>query len=302
MDENHNYSAEELNSVINTTWGVNGNKQSNGISYAIDGEKKGPLNPLMLRLQKMELLNADLVELLDQQTERLDEVVSANTKSISVIAHDLRIPFSGILAALEMMKDNLVNHNADELERYIDIASDSAHSAINLLDNLVQWAMLQNNGLEFNPVKINLKEYIEGEIENINISAKQKQISLNCSITPDLNVYIDLQMVSTVLRNLISNAIKFTDTGGNITVSARKCSPYVEIVVTDNGMGISSEDQKSLFNNENIQLGPLTRNRQGLGLGLKLCREFAERHGGHISFESKLGKGSKFKFSLPCNI
>jgi two-component system, sensor histidine kinase and response regulator len=114
-----------------------------------------------------------------------------------------------------------------------------------------------------------------------------------------LNVYLDLQMARTIMRNLISNAIKFTNSGGEITVNARVRHPNVEIAVTDNGIGMSSEDQNSIFKNEDIFLGPLTRNRQGSGLGLRLCREFAVKHGGQISLESKPGKGSKFTFSLP---
>ena len=300
MKENQTFYPDEFNAAIKTTKGINGNSQSNGIPYSIEGEKIRLFNPLMLRLQEMERLNANLEKLLDQRTKKLAEVAAANDKSISVIAHDLRSPVCNVLTVLELIKDKLNHHNTGEIEQYIKIASGSAHSAINLLDNLAEWAMLQNKGQKFNPVKTNLRKFIGGEIENLSTYAKHKQISLNFSITPDLNVYIDLHIVSTILRNLISNAIKFTDAGGKITVSARECNSYVEIAVTDNGIGISSKDQKRIFKNENILLGPLTRNRQGTGLGLKLCKEFAGMHDGHISLESKLGKGSKFKFSLPC--
>ena len=299
MEKNQTLYPDEFNAAIRTKKGINGNSQSNGVPYSIEGEKLRPLNPLMLRLQKMERLNANLEKLLDQRTKKLAGVVAANAKSISIIAHDLRSPFCTALTALELIKYKLVHHNTREIENFIEIAAGSAHSAINLLDNLAEWAMLQNKGQKFSPVKINLKQFIVDEIENLSTYAKHKQISLNFSITPDLNVYIDLQMVRTILRNLISNAIKFTDAGGKIKVSARECNSYIEIAVTDNGIGISSEDQKFIFKNENIFLGPHARNGQGSGLGLKLCKEFAEMHGGHISLESKLGKGSKFKFSLP---
>ena len=299
MKENQTFYPDEFNAAIKTTKGINGNSQSNGIPYSIEGEKLRPLNPLMLRLQKMERLNANLEKLLDQRTKKLAGVVAANDKSISVIAHDLRSPFCNVLTALELLKHKLDLNNTGEIEQYIKIASSSAHSAINLLDNLAEWAMLLNKGQKFNPVKINLQELIRNEIENLSADAKHKQISLNFSITPDLYVDIDIQMARIILRNLINNAIKFTDDGGKISVSARECHPYVEIEVTDNGIGISSENQKRIFKNENILLGPQSSKRQGSGLGLKLCKEFAEMHGGHISVESKSGKGSKFKFSLP---
>ena len=299
MKEKQTYYPDKSKAPIKTTNGINGNSQSNDTTYAIEGEKYISFNPLMLRLQKIEAINSNLLETLDQRTKELAEVVDANAKSICVIAHDLRSPFCTALAALELLKANLVHHNTDSIEHFVKIASGSLHSAINLLDNLAEWAMLQNNGQKFSPVKTNLQELIRSEIENLSTYAKQKGISLNFSITPDLNVIIDLQMARTILRNLISNAIKFTDDGGEITVSAIECQPYVEIAVTDNGIGISSEDQKCIFNDENILLGPHASNRQGSGLGLKLCKEFAEMHGGYISVESKLGEGSTFKFSLP---
>ena len=299
MKEKQNYYPDEFNAAIKTANGINGKSQSNGNSYAINGEKRISLNPLMLRLQKMETINTNLLGTLDQRTKELAEVVDANTKSISVIAHDLRSPFCAALMALELLKDNLDHNNAGEIEHFIKSALGSVNSAINLLDNLVEWAMLQNNGLKINPVRINLQELVRSEVEKLSTVANQKQINLNFSITPDLYIDIDIQMARIILRNLINNAIKFTDEGGEISVSARECHPYVEIEVTDNGIGISPENQKRIFKNENIHLEPQSRNRQGSGLGLKLCREFAEMHGGHISVKSKLGKGSKFKFSLP---
>jgi signal transduction histidine kinase len=299
MEENQTFYPENINAAIKTKMGINGNSKSNGNINAIAVEKKLLLDPLMLRLQEMEKLSARLEKLLDQRTKELAEAVTENAKSISIIAHDLRSPLCTVLTALELIKYELDHQGSGEIENCFKIASGSAHSAINLLDNLAEWAVLQNRGQKFSPVRVNLKQFIVREIENSSIYAKLKQISMNYSITPDLNVYIDVQMARIILRNLISNAIKFTDTGGEITVSARKCHPYVEIVVTDNGIGISSEDQKNILKNKDIFSGPLTRNGGGSGLGLKLCREFAEMHGGHISLESKPGKGSKFKLSLP---
>ena len=299
MKEKLAYSPDKFKAAIKTTNGINGNAQSNGNSYAIEGEKRRRLNPLMLRLQEMEKLNANLEKLLNQRTKELAEAVASNAKSISVIAHDLRGPISTVLTALELIKYEMVHKDTGEMEHFIKSASGSAHSAINLLDNLAAWAMLQNKRQKFSPVKTNLKELIRSEIENLSTYANQKQVSLNFFMVPDLNLYMDLQMARTILRNLLSNAIKFNDAGGKITVSAMVCHSNVEIAVTDSGIGISSEDQNGIFKNEDIFLGPLNRNRQGSGLGLKLCREFAEMHGGYISVESKLGEGSTFKFSLP---
>ncbi len=299
MEEDQTFHPYQFKAATKTTNGINGKLPSNGITHAIEGEKIKRLNSLMLRLQEMERLNASLKKLLDQQTKELAEAVAVNAKSISIIAHDLRSPICTVLTAMEFIKDSLVHQNTDEIEHCIKIATGSAHIAIDLLDNLAEWAILQKKGQKFNPVKINLKQFIRREIEDLSNYANQKKISLNFFISPDLDVCIDLQMARTIIRNLINNAIKFTDTGGEITVSARERHPYIEIAVTDNGMGISSEDQKHIFKNEKIFSGPPARNGRSSGLGLNLCREFAEMHGGHISLESKPGKGSKFKFSLP---
>jgi two-component system, sensor histidine kinase and response regulator len=290
MEEYQNFYPVVNNAEIESSPGINGNSRENGT---------GQLSPLLIRVQEMERLNANLKKQLDQRTKDLDGAVAANAKSISVIAHDLRGPLCTVLTALELIKYERVHQDTDEMEHFIKTASGSAHSAINLLDNLAEWAMLQISGNKFRPVNINLNQFIMGEIEKSIFYAKQKQINLKFSIIPDLNVCLDLQMVSTILRNLVSNAIKFTDSGGEITVCARVCHPYVEIVVTDNGIGISSENQKKIFLNGKIILGQFTRIKQGSGLGLRLCREFAEMHGGRISLESKLGKGSTFIFSFP---
>jgi two-component system sensor histidine kinase/response regulator len=283
----------------NSAKGKNGSSKLSGLSTVIDEPDKASENYFTLRLQKMEEINARLQKLVEQRTKKLTEVVATNTKFISIIAHDLRSPFISILYALKMVKESLNDHNIVEIENYIDIAAKHANSTLNLLDDLLAWAISQNTEKSFNPVKINLHKLLRGEIEYINTSAKQKQIKLNLSIALNLNVSADLQMVKTILRNLISNAIKFTDTGGEITISASESKPFVEIVVKDTGIGISSGAQRDLFNINAFHSTTGTNNEKGIGLGLFLCKDFVERHGGDIRIESEPGKGSKFKFTLP---
>jgi len=140
---------------------------------------------------------------------------------------------------------------------------------------------------------------LKDEIESINTSARQKQITLNHSIAPNLNIAADIQMVRTILRNLISNAIKYTNTGGKITISASERKQYVEIAVKDNGIGISFEALRNLFKIDGFHSKAGTNNEKGTGLGLLLCKEFIEMHGGDIRVESAQGRGSKFIFTLP---
>jgi signal transduction histidine kinase len=254
---------------------------------------------LALRFKELEELNVCLENLVEQRTKKLAQVVATNTKFMSIIAHDLRSPFSSIIGVLELLKISLSNNNKIENDEYINIAYDSALRTLGLLDNLLVWAISQNKEKSFNPVKINLYELIVEEIESISFAARQKQIVLNHTIGPNLNINADLQMVKTILRNLISNAIKYTNTGGEITLSASEGKQFVEITVKDNGIGISSEAQRNLFKIDSFHSSAGTNNEHGTGFGLLLCIEFVEMHGGNIWIESELGKGSEFKFTLP---
>ncbi len=255
-------------------------------------------NHSLRRLKEMELLNFHMVKIIEQHTKKLSEVVSTNVKFISIIAHDLRGPFSSILGALELLREKLKHYKIDDIEDYLDLAENSATRTLNLLESLLDWAVSQNADKNFNPVKINLGELLQDVIENFNSLVKQKQLTLNHTIPPDLNVAADLQMVKTILRNLIGNAIKFTYSGGEICLSALEITPFVEITVKDNGIGISTEIQKRLLKKDRI-FSSGTNNEQGAGLGLLLCKEFIEAHNGNILMESEPGKGSTVKFTLP---
>jgi signal transduction histidine kinase len=254
---------------------------------------------LLFRLREMEELNTSLELLVEQRTNKLIEIVSTNGKFLSIIAHDLRSPFSSILGILEILKLSLKDITKDEIEEYIDIVYNSANNTLTLLDNLLIWAVSQNKERNFNPVKINLYELLREEIEILKTLANQKQIAINHSIAPDLNVTADLQMVKTIIRNLINNAIKYSNINGEIAINASKNKQFVEVTVKDNGVGISAENQRKLFKIDSFHSTPGTHNEKGTGLGLLLCKEFVELHGGNIRIDSEAGKGSRFAFTLP---
>jgi len=247
---------------------------------------------LLSQLREMEELNASLEILVEQRTSKLIEIVSTNGKFLSIIAHDLRSPFSSIIGILELLKLSLKEFNKDEIAEYVDIVYNSANNTLILLDNLLVWAVSQNKEKNFKPVKINLYDLLREEIESLKTLASQKQITLKHLINPDLNVAADLQMVKTILRNLISNAIKFTNINGEIIVNATELKQFVEVEVKDNGIGISAENQKKLFQIDTFHSTPGTRDEKGIGLGLLLCKEFVELHGGNILIDSETGKGS----------
>ncbi len=263
------------------------------------GTTSTPENEFLVRLRELEETNGNLEILLEQSSKKLTEVVATNAKFIRIIAHDLRSPFSSIMGILEILKESLHDYNIDEIENYINIASESANRTLNLLDNLVVWTVLQNKEKSFNPVKVNLYELIELELENFSNSARQKGISSKNSIGMSLDVSADVQMIKTVLRNLINNAIKYTNNNGKIKVSAIKRGQFIEVSIQDTGIGIPQKMQEELFNKQEFHSTEGTNHEQGTGLGLLLCMEFIELHGGQIRFISEPGKGSTFFFTLP---
>jgi signal transduction histidine kinase len=256
-------------------------------------------NHLMMRLQELEESNANLENIVEQRTNELKKVIETNHKFISILAHDLRSPVSLIITVLELLKKKLNENKINGVEKYINLVSSSASVSLNLLDDLLTWAISQNDERAFNPIKIDLHKLLLSEKESINPLAIQKQITVNYNIETGLNVSADLQMVRTILRNLIGNAIKFTKPSGEITIKASENNQFVEIAVKDNGIGISAESQRDLFKIETVHSTMGTNNEKGTGLGLLLCKEFVEIHGGNIWIESEPCKGSEFKFTLP---
>ena len=254
---------------------------------------------LKLRFKELIAINDRLEKQAQEQSDKLAEVVATNAKFLSIIAHDLRSPFSAILGVLELLKDSYDDYNRKEVEKYIKLATSSANGTLSLLENLLAWTSAQNKATYFNPVKINLHDLIYDEIENLSTSAAHKLITLNQSVSPNLYLAADQQMVRTILRNLITNAIKYSFVGGEIMVSAAEVEQFVELTIEDNGIGMKNKIQKDLFNKDEVHTTRGTNNEYGTGLGLILCKEFVEKHGGTIRIESEPGKGTKIKFTLP---
>lgn len=285
----------------------------------IDHRKKGDLKSLNLskthpvggkaeiaalkqRLLVMEEINAEMKNRLGEQSAKLAEVVATNSKFLAIIAHDLRSPMTLIISVLELLRESYFEYNLKDVEKYIRMATKSANGTLTLLDNLLSWTFAQNKTAFSNPVKINLFKLVQDEIGNSADTATHKLIQINQAIPENLNIDADVQMVKTILRNLINNAIKFSYIGGEITVYASESVPFVEITVEDHGIGISGKDQRELFKNTDIHSTKGTNNEFGTGLGLIICKEFVEKHGGTIRVESEPAAGTRIKFTLPRHI
>lgn len=234
-----------------------------------------------------------------QQNKELQKLIATKDKLFSIIAHDLRSPFNNILGFSEFLFENLKDIEIAESEKYLGNINLSAKNTLVLLDNLLNWAKSQTGQINFKPEKVVLSSIIQGIIELLNPNVKSKNISLNYLHSDEIEVFADLNMIKTILRNLISNAIKFTNSNGEINVYALQKDKFIEIAVSDNGVGMNEETRNKLFRSETNESTNGTANEKGSGLGLILCKEFIEKHGGKIWVESEEGKGSDFKFTLP---
>lgn len=267
------------------------------INKSVDTDLSYP--ELIQRLKELEEIKNQLELSTVEQSKKLTEVIETNTKFLSIIAHDLRGPFSSIIGVLELLKDSYYDHNLDDVNKYIRIATNSANGTLSLLENLLAWTLAENKISKFNPVKINIMNLVDEEFENYISAATHKLISLNHTISPDLHMSADMNMVKTIFRNLISNAIKYSFIGGIVNVNATEHMKFIEISVQDNGVGIAEKDKEELFKRNEIHTTRGTNNESGSGLGLILCKDFIEKHGGTIRIESETGKGSRVLFTLP---
>lgn len=237
-----------------------------------------------------------------QKNIELQNLNAQKDKFFSIIAHDLKSPFNSILGFSEILVEQVKVKDLEGIEEYAEIIQKSSNRAMELLMNLMEWARTKTGRIEFNPEYIDLIDLINGvEMLFLDI-AKQKSITVRNTLPSHLPVFADRAMVNTVMRNLISNAIKFTNHGGEITISTEANQNELIVKISDTGIGIQKIRLEKLFSIDNSYSTPGTENEKGTGLGLILCKEFIERHNGKIWVESELGKGSSFYFSVPNQI
>ena len=230
---------------------------------------------------------------------QLNELNATKDKFFSIIAHDLRSPFNAILGFSNLLVEQMKAREYEGVEEYAGVIQNSSYRAMDLLINLLEWSRSQTGRIEFNPEYVEMVSLINEVTALLNDTAQQKSITISRKNPDSLSVFADKAMISTVLRNLISNAIKFTNPGGTIVISAEQNSDRLLVTVCDNGVGIRKEAIDKLFRIEENSSTIGTQNEKGSGLGLLLCKEFILKHGGEIWVESELGKGSEFHFTLP---
>jgi PAS domain S-box-containing protein len=232
----------------------------------------------------------------------LERVNKAKDKFFSIIADDLRNPFMGIITVSELLEGKLSGVNnelSSQLLKYVEIIHASSKSAFSVMENLMQWSKAQTGEIDFNPTSIYISKIIESTLPLITVSAFKKNITIENGLCGMDLVYADELLSVTTLKNLFTNAIKFSHPDGKIILSTSVNRNFLEISITDSGIGIDSENLITIFNFDSNYSGRGTWNEAGTGLGLILCKEYVEKQGGSIWVESKLGNGSKFTFTLP---
>ncbi len=236
---------------------------------------------------------------INQQNQELKILNAQKDKFFSIIAHDLRSPFNAIIGFSDLLIDKIHSNDLKNIEKFAHIIKDSGDRAMHLLTNLMEWTQAQTGRLSYNPETFKINDTIDGMVLFFADIALLKSIRITRQVDGKLPVYADKEMINTVLRNLISNAIKFTSPGGSILISGEVKHNSVEISINDTGVGLSPSAIEKLFILETNDSTPGTRKEKGTGLGLILCKEFIGKNHGQIGVESEPGKGSIFFFTLP---
>lgn len=240
--------------------------------------------------------------IIQRQNEELKEVNAAKDKLFSIIAHDLRGPFSGFMGLLEELVNDIDNFEKEDISRAAKVMSKNAKRIFELLNNLLEWSRLQLGKMEYHPELINLFMIVEETEDLFRPVFGSKNIIFNNSVNSEISVFWDKNMLLTILRNLISNAAKFTCPSGSITVDAKYSDSVVEISVSDTGIGIPNAVLPKLFSINGSTSSPGTSGEKGTGLGLMLCNELITKNYGSIKVNSEAGRGTSFIISLPASV
>ncbi|PIQ11670.1 MAG: hypothetical protein COW71_00010 [Ignavibacteriales bacterium CG18_big_fil_WC_8_21_14_2_50_31_20] len=231
--------------------------------------------------------------------KKLKKLNADKDKFFSIISHDLRSPFQGLMGMSELLTETYNGLSEYEKMESISSLNDSIQNVYSLILELLEWSSIQTGRMKFAPKKTNLKDAFAKVVAISEISAKNKEITINDIINENVIVYADPNMIETIFRNLLANAIKFTPNNGKITISTKKQNNSIIVQIKDNGIGMKKTVLKKLFKIDENYSSLGTKGEKGTGLGLILCKELVEKNGGTIWAESELSKGSSLYFALP---
>ena len=238
-------------------------------------------------------------EQLNKLNIELKETIATKDKFFSIIAHDLKDPFHTLVGFSNLILSTFDERKPEDIKRLVKFIHQSSVHGFDLLNNLLDWSRSQTGTIKYNPTSIRLSSLMDDLLLLLNKTAEKKELQLISAIPEDCTVFADEKMMQTVIRNLVSNALKFTTPGGIVRIESRVLEDETEIIVSDTGLGIPEEHLSKLFNISENHSTMGTDNERGTGLGLLLCKEFVEKNGGSIKVKSEPGKGSEFSFLIP---
>ena len=262
------------------------------------------ITDLIQKEQKINKIAEQLIETnekLKESEQKLKESNASKDTLFSIISHDLRNPFGSVLNLAEFLIEDINEIPKEEIQVFATSIHEAAQSVYKLLNNLLEWSRIQTGKIDYSPREILLKEFAEAILKLYRTNLKNKNINVDLDIDRNVSVYADANMINTVLRNLISNAIKFSFKGNKIFIKSEVKDDKCIISVKDKGTGISRKDIENVFKISSNKSRKGTADEEGTGLGLVLTKEFVELNNGKIWLESKEGQGTTFYFSLPVN-
>lgn len=269
------------------------NKKSKQIS------NKAVFEDLDLTVDKENSLAVNLQNLQNGHDLEVKKLIAKNKKLLAIIAHDIRSPMSLIVGFLGLLRDSIDTLERNEIETKLEIALDSAKKTFTILDNLLNWAINEHSVNDIRQEYADIATLVREEIDAVKSFAIQKQITIYADAIPSIDVFIDIDMIKSVFRNLLQNAIKNTFLKGEIRIYIAKQEEHIEVTIEDNGIGIKEEIRKMIFSPKKTDMQLNASKESRIGFGLILCKEIVDFHRGEIWVLSDRGKGSKFKFTLP---
>lgn len=234
--------------------------------------------------------------------EDLRQINDTKDKFVSIIAHDVKTPIVALIGYAEILAEDIEELQKSEIKEFASSIVEISKQTIGLLTNLLEWSRLQTGRMEFHPVQMNAFNTAENSISLLASNAEQKNIKIINELDKDTYIYADENMMQSVFNNLLTNAIKFTNRNGEINITSDKCEDMICFSVKDNGVGMDAKQKTLLFEMNKSFTTPGTTNEKGSGLGMILCKDFIEKHGGKIWVESSVGNGSEFFFTVPASV
>jgi len=285
--------------LLHLTWQIQQISQGDyEQKVSFSGDFSDSINKMIESLREKQRIG----ELNEKYVEELKELNAMKDKFFSIIAHDLKNPFTGLLSLSDLLLNNIREKDYTNLEEYAALLKEFSEQGYRLLLNLLEWSRANTNSIKICIEPLSLARVVDESRSAIMPSALQKKIAIECSCSHDYSVMADVNLLNTVLRNLLSNAVKFSNENGVIRISGEETDHTVTVHVADNGVGIKPEILSKLFRIDTNCSTKGTRNEEGTGLGLILCKDFLGKMGGTIDVTSEWGKGTTFSFTLPKNI